>query len=133
VAIRLVAAGRSTERGTAVIGTLVGFCVFMVFLLLAVQTLVHLYATSTLTSAAFDAAHRVAASPDGAASIPMAQTDAQRSLGSFGTSHTRFAWVRADGAEVVLRVQAQSPGFLPLPASFRRIDRTVTVRVERFR
>ncbi|MGH9095500.1 MAG: hypothetical protein ACRDXE_10100 [Acidimicrobiales bacterium] len=133
MAARVRATEQRHETGTAVVGTLVGFCIFMLRLLLAVQTLVHLYATSTLTSAAFDAAHRVASSPDAVAAIPSAQADAQRSLGSFGPAHTRFVWERVDGGVVVLRVLAQSPGFLPLPRSFRQIDRTVTVRTERFR
>ncbi len=121
------------EQGTAIVGTLFGFCIFMFLLLLAVQTLVHLYATSAVTSAAFDAAHRVATSPAGARSIPIAQADARQSLGSLGAAHTTFVWEEADANQVVLRVLARSPGFLPLPASYRRIDRTITVRTERFR
>jgi hypothetical protein len=34
---------------------------------------------------------------------------------------------------VIVEVIGQTPGFLPLPPTWRTIDRTVTVRTERFR
>ena len=48
------------DRGSGLLGTTVGFLVFLVLLLAAIQTLVHLYATSVITSAALDAAAVVA-------------------------------------------------------------------------
>ena len=114
------------------VGTLFGFTFFLILLLLAVQTLVRLYAASVLTSAAFDAARAVATSTDVQAEVPVAQADAERSLGGLA-SHTTFTWREVDGQQVVLQVDAQSPGFLPLPSSLRDITRTVTVRTERFR
>lgn len=103
-------------------------------LLFAAQVLVRLYATSSLTSAAFAAARQVAESPaDQRAAVLVAQQDAAQRLGGFGAEHTQFRWLEVDGQQVVLRVTARSPGFLPLPASFRQIQRTVTVRTERFR
>lgn len=106
----------------------------MLFLLFAVQVLVHLYATSMVTSAAFSAAQQVATTPvNQAAQVPVATADARHMLGGFGTGHTRFVWKQVNGTQVVLQVTAKSPGFLPLPLGFLRIQRTVTVRTERFR
>jgi hypothetical protein len=120
------------ERGTAVVGTLVGFLIFMLFLLVAVQVLVRLYATSALTSAAFSAARRVATATFPAAAVPEAQAAAVRQLGSFGGRHTAFLWREVDGQQIVLEVQADAPGFTPIPG-LRHIVRTVTVRTERVR
>jgi hypothetical protein len=121
------------EAGTAVVGTLVGFFIFMVLLLLGVQTLLHLYATSAVTAAADEAAQQVATGGGSTMEVPVAEAAARASLGTFGREHTRFDWLVVDAQEVVLRVTASSPGFLPLPASFDRISRTVTLRTERFR
>jgi Flp pilus assembly protein TadG len=121
------------ERGTAVVGTLVGFLIFMVLLLFSVQTLVHLYATSALTASATTAAEAVADSPDPTAAVASAEASARTQLGTFGATRTTFDWKEVDGQQVVLEVVGVSPGFLPLPSSWRRIERTVTVRTERFR
>lgn len=121
------------ERGTAIIGTLVGFAIFMILLLAVVQTLVHLYAVSAVTSAANDAADAVAEAGGSPSAVPAAQAEAVAGLGTFGARHTTFDWLQLGGQQVRLRVVASSPGFVPLPASFRRIERTVTVRTERFR
>jgi hypothetical protein len=102
-------------------------------LLLAVQVTVRLYATSTLSSAAYDAAEQVATGTNTPNVVATATADAKRRLGSLGARHAVFIWEEVDAERVVLRVEAQAPGFLPLPASFRRIDRTITVRTERFR
>jgi hypothetical protein len=113
---------------------MVGFTIFLLLLLLAVQVLVRLYATSALTAAAFDAARDVASAPtDQAAALAAAETDARQRLGSFGSSRTSFRWKEVDAHQVVLEIRGRSPGFLPLPSSFRTIVRTVTVRTERFR
>jgi hypothetical protein len=116
------------------VGTFVGATIFLIFLLFAAQFLVRLYATSVLTSAAFDAADAVATHQGNVAEeIPTAEAGARQRLGRFGSDHTTFIWKEADAQQVVLEVRAQSPGFVPLPSGYRRIDRTVTVRTERFR
>jgi hypothetical protein len=115
------------------VGTLVGFTIFLTLLLFAAQFLVRLYVTSTLTSVAARAAQQVAESPDPAAAVANAQTTAEASLGPFGATRTHFVWKEADMQQVVVEVTAESPGFLPLPATWRTIDRTVTIRTERFR
>jgi hypothetical protein len=115
------------------VGTLVGFSIFLTLMLFSAQFLVRLYATSTLTSAAARAAQQVAESPDPAAAVPDAEAAARADLGPFGATRTRFVWKEADFQQVVLEVTGASPQFLPIPAGWRTIDRTVTVRTERFR
>ena len=110
-----------------------GFLIFVLLLLLAAQVMVRLYATSALTSAATRAAETVAESPDPQAAESPAESDARSGLGTFGARDTTFAWVEADGRQVVLRVGGRSPEFLPLLPGWSRITRTVTVRTERFR
>ena len=125
---------RSSESaGIALIGTLVGFAIFLTLLLFSAQILVKLYATSTLSSAATHAAEDVAYSSTPLFAAPVAEADARARLGGFGAAHAVFTWLELDGNAVVLRVTGESPGFLPLPAGWNRISRTVTVRTERFR
>jgi hypothetical protein len=124
---------RGPERGVAVVGTLVGFLIFMVLLLFSAQLLLRLYATSALTSAATGAAETVAESSDPEGSVASAEEAARAQLGTFGSTRTTFVWKEVDAQQVVLEVQGVSPGFLPMPAAWRTIDRTVTIRTERFR
>jgi hypothetical protein len=121
------------EHGTAVVGTLVGFLIFMLLLLFSVQVLVRLYAASALTASATTAAEAVADSTDPAATVPAAEASARSELGSFGATRTRFDWREVDGQQVVLQVVGSSPSFLPVPGSWLTIRRTITVRTERFR
>lgn len=121
------------DGGTAIVGTLVGFFIFLVLLLFATQVLVRLYAESALTSAATRAADTVASSPIPSAGVTAAEAEARQELGSFGADHTAFVWKQVDGAQVVLEVRGRSPEFLPGLPGWSRIDRTVVVRTERFR
>ncbi len=115
------------------VGTLVGFLIFMVLLLFSVQVIVRLYATSALTATATRAADAVADAPDPASAVAAAEASARAELGTFGATRTTFDWKEVDGQQVVLEVVGVSPGLLPLPSGWRRIERTVTVRTERFR
>ena len=129
-------ARRRTERGGGPISAWFGFLAFLVLLLFAVQTLTNLYSTSVVTAVAFDAARQVAGAGGGQGSVASAEDQARRSLGRF-SDRVRFDWSASDGETVVLRVQAANPSML-LPAAagpvaFETIDRTVRVRVERFR
>ena len=130
---RLAAESGDRDAGIGVFGTLFGFLIFMVLLLFAVQVVVRLYATSTLSAVAIRAAQSVAQSPLLAGDVPNAEAAAKASLGSFGSSHTRFIWKQVDSHQVVLELQASSPEFLPGLPGWSRISRTVTVRTERFR
>jgi hypothetical protein len=128
--------GRS-ERGIGLIGTVAGVAAFLTFLLFAVQISYDLYATSAVTSAAFDAV-RVVAGAD-AADDPAARSEAEdtvrRVLGRYGERVT-FTW-RVEADVVGLRVQSTNPGFLPValrrPLGVDAVDRTVRARIERVR
>lgn len=121
------------DRGTSIVGTFVGFLIFMILLLFCAQVLLRMYATSSLTAAATRAAEDVAESPVPLTAVPGAEAEAREQLGSFGATRTRFAWLEVDGQQVVLEVRGASPGLLPLPGGWNSISRTVTVRTERFR
>jgi hypothetical protein len=124
------------ERGGGLIHLWVGFFVFLVMLLFAVQVLFNLYATSVVTSISYDAARRVAGGDGGATAIADAEADARRSLGRYA-DHVDFDWSATGFDEVVLRVTAENPSVLmPAlagPVAFDRLDRTIRIRVERFR
>ena len=114
----------------------VGFSVFLVMLLFAVQVLFNLYAASVVTAVSYDAARRVAGSDGGPSSTAAAEARARQSLGRYG-DRVDFNWDGSSDEEVVLRVQSDNPSFLPAamagPAGLDRLDRTIRVRVERFR
>ena len=128
------------EAGTGVIGTITGFAVFLVLLLVAVQVLFDLYARSAVTAAAFDAARRVAGydvatlPPDQLAQAELdAQAQARQTLGRYGRD-VSFTWTLT-ATDVKLRVQVTNPTVVPLglarPMGIDTIDRTVRVHAER--
>lgn len=125
---------RAGERGTGTVSAVAGLLAFLGFLLFAVQLLLNLYAASTLTAAAGDAARLVAARGNArdAAALARAEDHVRSLLGRFGDDVT-FSW--EVGADTVrLRVRAAPPRVL-LPAlggavGFDEIDRTVEARVE---
>lgn len=127
---------RRDERGSGLLSAWFGFIVFLALLLFAVQVLFNLYATSVVTSVAYDAARKVAGGRGGPGTEAQAEADARRSLGRYADRVT-FTWGPPDGDVVQLRVRATSPSvLLPAvggPVAFGTIDRTVRVRVERFR
>ncbi len=131
------------DAGTGLIATFAAVIVFLAFLLFAVQLLVGLYATTAVTSAAFDGARMVAGSrtdhddPAAVAGSRMAAEIRMRAeLGAFGRT-VHFDWSGSDDQVVQVRVVGDGPGFL-WPglgdvAGARHIDRTVRVRVEAWR
>ncbi len=121
------------DLGTSVVGTLIGFVILMTLLLFCAQVLVRLYASSTLTSVAARAAEEVAESPDPLTEMPLAVSEAQQQLGTFGATRTRFQWLEVDAQRVVLEVRGDSPSLLPMPGEWSSITKTVTIRTERFR
>jgi hypothetical protein len=124
------------ERGGGPVSMWVGFSVFLVMLLFAVQVLFNLYATSVVTAVSFDAARRVAGGDGGIEALADAEDTARRALGRYQDRVT-FDWNGSGPDEVVLRVRAENPSvLLPLmrgPAALQALDRTIRVRVERFR
>jgi len=131
-----------SERGAGLLGTAAGVAVFLVLLLFALQLLVNLYATSTVSAAGFDAA-RVVASKDvdhhDAGSVASARQRAEERfrslLGEAGRNAT-LSWA-GDADTVRLRVSLQTPTLLPRAlgdlVAFRHIDRTFEVQVEELR
>ena len=124
------------ERGGGPISIWVGFSVFLVMLLLAVQVLFNLYAASVVTAVSYDAARRVAGGDGGTASIEAAAEQARQSLGAYA-NRVEFDWTGTTDEEVVLRVSAGNPSFLPAamagPVGLDRLERTIRIRAERFR
>lgn len=127
---------RRDERGGGPISMWIGFSVFLILLLFAVQVLFNLYAASVVTAVSYDAARRVAGGDGGPELIASAEDQARAELGRYADRVT-FDWSASDDEEVVLHVEASNPHvLLPVlagPAAFDHLDRTVRIRVERFR
>jgi hypothetical protein len=133
---------RVDERGAGLIGTFAGVLAFIVFLLFAVQLLFNLYATSAVTAAGLDAARVVAAQRvdhSNAGSVRaakgQAESKARSVLGRYGHK-VSFTW-QVDDDVVRLHLRVTNPrvffGHLDAAIGFDRIDRTITVRVEKLR
>lgn len=135
---------RSDDRGTGLVGTVAGVAVFLVLLLMAVQLLFNLYATSTVTSIGYDAAREVASNRvdhTNAAAVNDAEARVERrarqQLGRYGR-RVAFGWDGTDAGTVRLRIRATQPRvgfgqFIARPLGFDTIDRTIVVRAEEFR
>jgi hypothetical protein len=117
--------------------------VFLAFLFFAVQLLFNLYATSVVTSAAYEGARRVAGHEvdhGDPVAVQRAQRDAELAmedlLGGYGERAT-FDWSASTPDTVALRVHARNPrllfGGLSSGMGFDEIERTVTIRVEQAR
>lgn len=103
-------------------------------LLFTMQVLLNLYATSVVTSVAYDAARQVAGSDGGPGAVAAAEDHARRLLGRFGARVT-FDWASTT-EDVVLRVRGRVPSVLMSSGTVLAlgdIDRTVRLRAERFR
>jgi hypothetical protein len=119
-----------------------GFLVFILFLLLAVQVLYGLYATSTVRGTLNDAASRAANGDTSQAELQWLADDAERSLGRMGDRTTIELWLVDDDGDGVPDVVAGSaaadpPRFVPPSVGgavgLDDIRVWVRVRIERFR
>lgn len=130
------------EAGSGAVGTLAGVAAFLVLLLFAVHLVLNLYGSSIVTAAAFDAARLRA----GGSGEPVSETEAEghalELLGGYRQDgRLQLSWsypdTDGDGAPdvVALRVVAEHPTnlFAGGRFPFQRVDRTVTVRMERLR
>ena len=112
-----------------------GVLAFLLLLLLAVQVIFHLYATSAVTAAAFDGARLVAA-PDAGIGEDEAEAHVRSLLGRYGDERLDVTFTPHPD-DVVLTVRAEHPSFLPdavrRPLRMDRVERTVRVRIERRR
>lgn len=135
-----VARQHDPDRGAGLISTAAGVLVFLLFLLLAVQLLYSLYASSTVTAVAHDAVQQAALA--GAPSLADIEADARRSLGEIGAAAT-FRWSTDDQDRngrpdtLVLQVVAHPPRFVPRSigdgVGLGVIDRTTRARIEEAR
>lgn len=119
-----------TESGVGAVSSLAGVVVFLGFLLFAAQVLVHLFATSYVDAAAFDAARLASGAGDVAPATAAAHGKAV--LGTFGKRAT-FEVTRG-ATRVTVRAHARSPALLPRlfghVAGADTIDSTITLRRE---
>lgn len=128
------------DGGSSPITAVFGFGVFLTFLFGAVQITLHLFASSTVSAAAFDAARAMAA--EGASpSCVVAQQRARSVLGDYGDRVQVTCPLTAAGAdadEVSVRIVGPSPapfldGFLGVTLDLGAIERESVVRREQFR
>lgn len=127
----------ATDRGAGLLSTAAGVVVFLVFLLFAVQLLFGLYASSTVTAVANDAAVRAASAE--APALSVVEAEARRSLGKVGDAAS-FTWDTEDSDRdgevdtVVLKVVATPPRLIPPSIGgaigLDEVRRTVRVRLE---
>ena len=123
------------------IGTSAGFVVFLMLMVVAVQILFNLYATSMVTSAAHEAARTVAgfaAAADRCAAVDDAEARFLEVLGDYGEAgHAQLRWTCADPDVVTVRVIADHPTLLPPRFAglidLGHVDRTIAVRIEEVR
>lgn len=128
------------DRGTGMIGSIIGLSLFFGFVLLAMQVAVALYATTVVTSAAFDAARIYSSSSTTGADWSVAEAHASDQLGAWG-SEVDFSVeeVGGDGGRerVAVRATGHAPALLPRwigeLTGTRSIDRTIEVRAAEFR
>lgn len=119
---------------------MIGVMTFLVLMLVSVQVLYNLYATSAVTAAAYDGA-RLAAGFDAAGdpeALRAAEDHVRSVLGRYGRDRLRVVWMDDPlDRDVILRVSADNPSFLPrhlrAPLGLDTVDRTVRVRIERER
>lgn len=130
------------DRGTGMVSSVVGVTAFLTLLLYATQLVLNLYATSTVTAAAFDGARIVAGARGGTTAEAEAELHIRDVLGSYDdTGSLALSWEYRDtdaipGPDVVaLTVDAEHPTRLlrVVPVPYQHIVRTVVVRLEALR
>jgi hypothetical protein len=122
------------QAGSSPVTAVFGVGIFLSFLLLASQTLLHLYATTLVGSVVEDATRRAAAEAGGGCSD--AGLHVRQHLGRHGDAAEIGCF--DDGDQLHLQVQLHSPARL-LPARLfddlgpGMIERSASVRIERMR
>lgn len=125
------------ERGAGLISSSAGILVFILFLVFAVQLLFSLYASSTVTAVAHDAAARAASAPE--RDWALIGDEARGHLGRMGEdADLTWSTEDADGDgevdTVALRIIVVPPRLVPRSmgegVGLGAIDRTARVRLE---
>ena len=123
------------EAGSGPISAVFGVAILLGFLLLSTQVLVHLYATSTVTTVAFDTARRAAS--DGGGGCAQAPERARSRLGGYGQRPDVQVTCQEDGDRLSLTIAGPTPAQLVQGFGVTLLDggleRTATVRIERLR
>lgn len=131
-------ADATPHEGSSPVTAVFGLAVFLGFLLLASQTLVHLYATTVVTAVAFDVASDAASEGRGCQAMgapprPVEQQVRER-LGALGAHPDVDVSCVDSGDTTSVRVAAPSPArLIGGPLGIGGIERTATVRTERWR
>jgi hypothetical protein len=127
------------ERGQSLITSVAAIAVFLGFLMFAVHICVNLYANTTVTANAYDAARRVAraeAEGDGrAAAADQAEAQLRENLGRYSSRIESIDWTLGDDV-IELHIVVDNPSFLifsDADIGVGEIDKTVRVRVEKVR
>jgi hypothetical protein len=119
------------EAGSSSIASVFGVAIFLGFLLLATQVLVHLYATSTVSAVAFDEARR--ASGGGGSCLGVEQR-AKARLGDWGQRPDVQVGCDAFGETTEVSIGGPSPargfGVFGGGVGLDRIDRAASFRTE---
>lgn len=132
--------GHQDDRGAGLIGTIGGVTVFLTLLTFSVQLLFNLYATSVVTSVAYDSAALVATSPTESDSfevthsiISTAEAQGRSLLGRYG-ERADFAWdIDDERVRLTLRVEHPKIAFENVMGAFglNQVERSVEVHIER--
>lgn len=137
--IRSTALAPDGERGQSLITSVAAIAVFLGFLMFAVHICVNLYANTTVTANAYDAARRVAraevAGGDRSSAAAAAEADLRQNLGRYSDRIRDVDWSISDDV-VELHIVVDNPSFLifsDADVGVGQIDKTVRVRVERVR
>jgi hypothetical protein len=125
-----------SERGSGLLGAVIGVGVVMAVLGLAANVVLGLWTRTTVDGITYDAARRVASTPAGedpAARARQATAEARRLLGPYG-SRVDLSFESLGPPTVVLHVRAPGVGLLPRMLGggpvVGAIDRRVAVRRE---
>jgi hypothetical protein len=125
---------RGEQDGVGPISTVFGVAIFLAFLMLATQVLVHLYASSTVSAVAFDVARRASADGAGCAGVPQR---AHQLLGAYGDPATVTVTCAEDGEMRSVTITGPTPARMVdafgATLGTDRIERTARVRIEQFR
>lgn len=126
------------DHGTGLISTAAGVLVFLLFLVFAVQLLFSLYASSTVTAVAHDAAARAASDPT--PDLGQIAAEARDHLGRMGEGAEMIWHTEDDDGDgepdlVALRIVVVPPRLVPRSigqgVGLGAVDRTARVRIER--
>lgn len=132
---------RCRQDGSSPVTASISLMMFLGFLFLSSQVLVHLYASSVVAAAVFETARVVAAEGNRCAVAGSGLADARAlvrdRLGPYGEHPSLEVDCAADGQTTTVRVRIESPAralATPVFASgLFEIDRTATMRTEQLR